>query len=61
MFLRKHITQAYMQISIPYGKTRRRTAEGRGQKVLKICKEIGKMLGKMMNEPEKWCSRFRRL
>lgn len=21
-------------------------------------KEIGRMLGKIMNEPEKWCSRF---
>ncbi len=28
------------------------------QRLLGICKEIGKMLGKMMNEPEKWCSRF---
>jgi len=31
------------------------------QRLLGICKEIGKMLGKMMNEPEKWCSRFHRL
>ena len=22
------------------------------------CKEIGRMLGKMMKEPEKWCARF---
>jgi len=31
------------------------------QRLLGICKEIGKMLGKMMNEPEKWCARFRPL
>ena len=31
------------------------------QRLLGICKEIGKMLGKMMNEPKKWCSRFRLL
>lgn len=24
------------------------------------CLEIGRMLGKMMNEPEKWCGRFHR-
>ena len=23
-------------------------------------KELGRMLGKMMNEPEKWCSRFKK-
>ena len=29
--------------------------------LLEKCKEIGRMLGKMMKEPEKWCSRFRPL
>ncbi len=28
------------------------------QPLLQKCKEIGKMLGKMMQEPEKWCARF---
>ena len=28
------------------------------KKLLKKCKDIGKMLGKMMQEPEKWCARF---
>ena len=26
--------------------------------LLKKCKEVGKMLGKMMQEPEKWCGQF---
>lgn len=26
--------------------------------LLKKCKEVGKMLGKMMQEPEKWCAQF---
>ena len=26
--------------------------------LLTKCKEVGKMLGKMMQEPEKWCARF---
>jgi len=29
--------------------------------LLEKCKEIGKMIGKMMKEPEKWYSRFPRL
>jgi four helix bundle protein len=28
------------------------------KQLLEKCKEIGKMLGKMMNEPEKWRARF---
>lgn len=28
------------------------------KRLLKLCKEIGRMLGKMMNEPEKWCCRY---
>jgi four helix bundle protein len=28
------------------------------RRLLQRCKEIGKMLGKMMQEPEKWCARF---
>ena len=31
--------------------------EEHGRLFLK-CKEIGRMLGKMMQEPEKWCARF---
>lgn len=27
-------------------------------RLLKKCKRIGRMLGKMMAEPEKWCARF---
>ena len=29
-----------------------------GRKLIQECKEVGKMLGKMMQEPEKWCGRF---
>ena len=29
------------------------------KQLLEKCKEIGRMLGKMMKEPEKWCSRFK--
>jgi len=29
------------------------------KQLLGKCKEIGRMLGKMMKEPEKWCSRFK--
>jgi len=28
------------------------------QRLLGKCKKIGRMLGKMMTEPEKWCRRF---
>ena len=28
------------------------------RRLLRKCKEIGRMLGKMMSEPEKWCRRF---
>ena len=28
------------------------------KRLLKKCQDIGKMLGKMMQEPEKWCARF---
>ena len=28
------------------------------ENLLTKCKEVGKMLGKMMQEPEKWCARF---
>lgn len=28
------------------------------KKLLQMCKGIGRMLGKMMQEPEKWCARF---
>jgi four helix bundle protein len=28
------------------------------EKLLKKCKDIGNMLGKMMQEPKKWCARF---
>jgi len=27
--------------------------------LLEKCKRIGKMLGKMMAEPEKWCTQFK--
>ena len=33
------------------------SSEDHGRLFLK-CKEIGRMLGKMMQEPEKWCARF---
>jgi four helix bundle protein len=33
------------------------SSEEHGRLFLK-CKEIGRMLGKMMREPEKWCARF---
>jgi four helix bundle protein len=33
------------------------SSEEYGRLFLK-CKEIGRMLGKMMQEPEKWCARF---
>ncbi len=29
------------------------------KQLLGKCKEIGRILGKMMKEPEKWCSRFK--
>ena len=29
------------------------------KRLVQKCKEIGRMLGKMMNEPEKWCRQFR--
>jgi len=28
------------------------------ERLFQKCKQIGRMLGKMMNEPEKWCARF---
>jgi len=28
------------------------------ERLFRKCKDIGRMLGKMMNEPEKWCGRF---
>ena len=28
------------------------------ERLFQKCKKIGGMLGKMMNEPEKWCARF---
>ncbi|MGD9031517.1 MAG: four helix bundle protein [Desulfobacteraceae bacterium] len=33
-------------------------SEDEHERLLAKCKEIGKMLRKMMQEPEKWCSRF---
>jgi len=29
-----------------------------GKKLVRECEEIGRMLGKMMQEPDKWCGRF---
>ena len=49
--------QQHLQGS-PEGRERRTEDH---QRLLGICKEIGKMLDKIMKEPEKWCSRFRPL
>ena len=35
-------------------------SEEKHESLIKKCKKTGKMLGKMMQEPEKWCGRFSR-